>query len=100
MRSPLITTGPGFLGGAGRLLVALLAAALLLFIGFPLVALFLNTPPGTLWSDLQTESSTSALTLSMQTTGITLFLTILLGTPTAYILARRRFPGKRLLDSV
>jgi molybdate transport system permease protein len=100
MRSPLIRTGSGFIAGAGRLLIALLAAALLLFIGFPLVALFLNTPPGTLWSNLQTESSTSALTLSMQTTGVTLFLTILFGTPTAYILARRRFPGKRLLDSV
>jgi molybdate transport system permease protein len=100
MRSPLIRTGSGFFAGAGRLLIALLAAALLLFIGFPLVALFLNTPPGTLWSSLQTESSTSALTLSMQTTGVTLLLTLLFGTPTAYILARRRFPGKRLLDSV
>jgi molybdate transport system permease protein len=100
MRSPLITTGPGFLAGAGRLLIALLAAVLLLFIGFPLVALFLNTPPSALWSSLHTESSTSALTLSMETTGVTLLLALVLGTPTAYILARRRFPGKRLLDSV
>jgi molybdate transport system permease protein len=93
-------SGPGFMAGAGRLLIALLAAMLLLFIGFPLIALFLNTPPGTLWSSLRTESSTSALTLSLQTTGVTLFLTLVFGTPTAYILARRRFPGKRLLDSV
>ena len=100
MRAPLIASGPGFMAGAGRLFIALLAAALLLFIGFPLVALFLNTPPGTLWSNLHTESSTSALTLSMETTGLTLLLALLLGTPTAYILARRRFPGKRLLDSV
>lgn len=100
MHSPLITTGPGFMAGAGRLLIALLAGALLLFIGFPLIALFLNTPPGTLWSNLQTQSSTSALTLSLETTGVTLLLTLVFGTPTAYLLARRRFPGKRLLDSV
>jgi molybdate transport system permease protein len=92
--------GPGLLAGAGRVLVALLAAVLLLFIAFPLAALLLHTPPGTVWNSLQTQSATSALTLSVQTTTVTLLLTLIFGTPTAYILARYQFPGKRLLDSL
>src|SRR6185437_13296080 len=67
---------------------------------FPLVALLLHTPPGTLWSSLNTQSSLDALSLSLQTTSLTLALTLLLGTPTAYLLARRRFWGKRFLDSI
>ncbi|HVA91998.1 MAG TPA: ABC transporter permease [Chloroflexota bacterium] len=100
MRSLWPTPGPSLVAGAGRLLVALLAAVLLVFIGFPLVALLLHTPPGRLWNSLNTQSSLDALTLSVQTTTITLALTLVLGTPTAYVLARRRFWGKRFLDSV
>lgn len=86
--------------GTGRVLVAILAGLLLLFIAFPLAALLLHTPPSTLWSSLHTESARSALTLSLQTTTITLLATLIFGTPLAYVLARGRFPGKRLLDSV
>jgi len=100
MRSFRSTAGPGILAGAGRVLIVLPASALLLFIGFPLVALLLHTPPGTLWSSLNTQSSLDALSLSLQTTSLTLALTLLLGTPTAYLLARRRFWGKRFLDSI
>ncbi len=92
--------GPGLRAGAGRLLVVFLAAMLLLYIAFPLAALVLQTPPGTLWASLQSSTATSALTLSLETTAVTLLLTLLLGTPTAYLLARGSFPGKRLLDSV
>src|SRR5206468_5865450 len=34
------------------------------------------------------------------TTGSTLALTLLLGTPVAYLLARRNFPGRAVLESV
>jgi molybdate transport system permease protein len=93
-------TGPGLLAGAGRVLVILLAALLLLFIAFPLAALLLHTPLDTLWNSLRGQTATSALTLSLQTTTVTLLLTLLFGTPTAYLLARSQFPGKRLLDSL
>jgi len=92
--------GPGLRAGTGRVVLALLAATLLLFIAFPLVALTLHTPPSALWSNLRTSSATSALVLSLQTTTVTLLLALIFGTPTAYLLARGRFPGKRLLDSV
>ena len=60
--------GSGFRAGAGRLLVALLAAILFLFIAFPLAALVLHTPPGSMWTSLQTQSATSALFLTLGTT--------------------------------
>jgi molybdate transport system permease protein len=42
----------------------------------------------------------SALWLSLVTTAATLLLVVLAGTPTAYLLARRDFPGKHLLDTL
>jgi len=93
-------TGSSLRAGAGRLLVVTLAAIQLLFIAFPLAALVLHTPLGTLWTNLQTPTATSALTLSLETTTVALLLTIAFGTPTAYLLARGTFPGRRLLDSV
>jgi molybdate transport system permease protein len=86
--------------GAGRLLVILLGATLLLFISFPLLALVLHTPPGVLWASLQSPSATSALALSLETTTVALLLTLTFGTPLAYFLARGTFPGKRLLVSL
>jgi molybdate transport system permease protein len=41
-----------------------------------------------------------ALRVSLVTTGITLALTVTLGTPVAYLLARQRFPGDALLDAL
>lgn len=43
---------------------------------------------------------TEALRLSLLTTGISLLLTLIFGTPLAYMLARYHFPGKRLLDTL
>ena len=41
-----------------------------------------------------------ALRLSLVTTGLSMVLTLLLGTPVAYLLARYRFPGYRILDAL
>ena len=86
--------------GLGRLLVGLLAGILLLFILVPLAALLLHTPPGTLLDSLRQDSATQALKLSLVTTLVTLLIALLFGTPAAYVLARWRFPGKRVLDSI
>lgn len=95
------TRGRVLLGpGLGRLAIAILAATLALFIAVPLVALLLHTPPGTLIASLGQDTARQALLLSLQTTAITLVAAVVFGTPAAYILARWRFPGKRLLDSL
>ena len=91
------TTAAALLGQAAVVALALL---LLGFIVVPLVALVLHTTPTTLLASLQQPAAQSALLLSLETTGITLLATLTLGTPAAYLLARRRFPGKRLLDSL
>ena len=76
------------------------AVLLLLFVLLPLGALFLRTTPAALLASLQQPAAVSALLLSLVTTAITLLLTLVLGTPAAYILARWSFPGKRLMNSL
>ena len=84
----------------GRAAVLGLALLLLVFILLPLAALFLHSTPDRLLARLGQPDAVAALTLSLKTTAITLLLTLALGTPAAYLLARRRFRGQRLLDSV
>jgi len=49
---------------------------------------------------LQSPAVQDALRVSLVTTGVTLLLTVLLVTPVAYLLARFRFPGRTLLDTL
>jgi molybdate transport system permease protein len=84
-----------------RLSLLVGALAFLLLIGLPVLALLLRTIPGGALGDYLTDPQVvAALRLSLLTTAITLLLTVVLGTPLAYVLARRRFPGKGLLDSL
>lgn len=79
------------------LLAATLAVVTALFLVIPFIAL--------VWRAATLEGSVSAgelsifsaVTLSLGTTAVTVLLTILLGTPLAYYLARYHFPLKRLL---
>jgi molybdate transport system permease protein len=81
-----------------RGVVALLATVFFLFIGIPLAALLIREPPLLLWQDLQQPEVLQALQLSVITTCISTLLTILLGIPVAYILARTRIRGRRFLE--
>jgi molybdate transport system permease protein len=79
-------------GRAGRRALPLLgvtaAAALLLFLVLPVVALFVTAGPTALLAGLRQPVVGPALLLSLRTTAVTLALVILLGTPLAYWLAR------------
>ena len=87
-----------------RLIVALafFAACLvaLSFLLLPLVALFTHVPPGTLVRQLSNPVVGDALVVSAKTSSIALALILGFGTPTAYLLATRRFPGRGLLVKV
>lgn len=74
---------------------------LLTFLVSPLAAIFLKvqTQEG-LWSTLRQPIVTEALRLSVMTSLSSLCLAIVLGTPLAYLLARRRFRGAALLDTL
>src|SRR4051794_949108 len=78
----------------------LLAAALaltLVFLGLPIVALFLATSPADVISSLGEQSSIDALRLSLETSAIALFLIVVVGTPAAWLLATREFRLKPFL---
>ena len=78
------------------LVPALLFAA---FVALPLLALILRAAmTGNLLQQLAQPIVLSALRLSALTSLASLLIIILVGTPTAYLLARSTFPGKRLLD--
>jgi molybdate transport system permease protein len=74
----------------------LAAAVALTFLVLPVVAIFVHTSPGRLIDQLSNPVVTDALIVSFKTTLIAQALVLLLGTPTAYLLASRRFPGRAL----
>jgi molybdate transport system permease protein len=77
-------------------LTASLAVALV-FLTLPVLAIFLDSPPGELIASLGEEGALDALWLSLQTSATALALIVLVGTPAAYLLASRRFRGRALV---
>jgi len=76
------------------------AGVALLFLALPVVAIFTRVPPGRLVRLLSDGVVTDALVVSLQSTAIAEALILLFGTPLAYLLATRRFPGRALLVTV
>jgi molybdate transport system permease protein len=87
--------------GAGRAwftaLLALAAGILLAFFALPLVALFTQAPLGEIPKLLSEPVLQEILLVTLKTNLVANALIIALGTPTAYLLATRRFPGRALL---
>jgi molybdate transport system permease protein len=79
--------------------VALLAAAALslAFLLIPIVAIFAELSFGELVDGLRSDVAVDALRVTAETNLIALALIVLLGTPTAYLLATRRFRGRALV---
>lgn len=87
---------------SGRPVALLLLASLpmLAFLLLPLVALCVRIAPAQLLVNLVNREVAQAISLSMTTTAITVLLTLMFGTPVAYLLARRRFRGRTALDTL
>jgi molybdate transport system permease protein len=83
---------------AGVALVAALATVVFLLV--PIVAVFANVSPSRLVDALGEESAREALLLSLKTTLIALAIVVGFGTPTAYLLAARDFPGRSLVLTI
>lgn len=84
-------------GRRAVLFVAALAACLLVVLAFlllPVVAIFVHAPPGRLIDALGEPVAREALLLSLETSAIAMAIVVVLGTPAAYLLARRRLPGQ------
>lgn len=78
------------------LLVAALATTLT-FLALPVVAIFLEVPPGRLVDGLRSDVAVDALTVTARTNALASALLLLVGTPAAYLLATRRFRGRSLV---
>jgi molybdate transport system permease protein len=76
------------------------AVATALALGFllvPVLAIFLRVSPGDLLGKLDDGVVRDALVVTAVTNGIAFGITLLVGTPAAYLLATRRFPGRPLV---
>ncbi|MFD7089547.1 ABC transporter permease [Streptomyces sp. NPDC059896] len=78
-------------------LPALLAIAFLLL---PLLGILVRTPWGDLGTHLTSPGVVEALRLSLLVSFLALGLSLLLGVPLAWLLARVRFPGKTLVRAL
>jgi molybdate transport system permease protein len=86
-----------------RLFFAALVAATALalaFLALPVAAIFLRVSPGHLFAQLGNPVSRDALVVSVKTSAIAHALVLVVGTPAAYLLAMRRFPGRSLVVSL
>ncbi len=80
--------------------LALLSAPLLLFLGLPLLALLLRIDLVHVLMRVSEPSVVQAISLSLITASLTTVIALLAGTPVAYLLARRPFRGRGLLDTL
>ncbi len=79
------------------LLPALVAFA---FLVIPLAGLLIRAPWGNAWEILAGSQATEALRLSLWTSTVATVISLLVGVPLAWVLARTHFPGLRVLRAL
>ncbi|HET7598774.1 MAG TPA: ABC transporter permease [Gemmatimonadales bacterium] len=83
-----------------RLVIAGLGACLVLFIVGPLLRLLFMATPASLGDALRDPELRASITLTVLTATAATAIGAILGIPVAYLLARRDFPGRRLVQGV
>jgi molybdate transport system permease protein len=87
--------------GWGERSIAALAALFALFLGLPIATLVARAIfDGSLATAIASPVVLDALSLSLVTTAISLGITVSLGLPLAFVLARRQFRGKGWLEAI
>lgn len=77
-----------------------LALLVIAFIFVPVLKTMVSSSPGALWDTLLEESVYSSILLTVLAGLLTTLIGILFGVPLAYLLARRKFRGKRFLEAL
>ncbi len=99
--SPVSTARVSRGAGAARLglgaLLALVVGTTLTFLALPIVALFAEIPLGSVPHLLADPAVRSALAVTARTNAVANLLILAFGTPLAYVLATKRFPGRALV---
>ena len=96
-QSPCVT--PARSWGTRALFV--LAGCSATFLGLPVAVLVIrSTVDGSLANALTAQTVLDALDLSLTTTAVSLMITVAFGLPLAYVMARRRFRGSWLVETL
>jgi molybdate transport system permease protein len=82
------------------LIVFLLFAVVVTFVGLPILALFWYGTPSGFLNSFSSDIVVEALKLSLVTTLTTLLVVITFGTPVAYFNARNSYRGKRIIETL
>lgn len=90
--------GPAALRETPPLLPVAASFALLVLLVLPVGVLLVRALAPSALTTLLEPAALEALRLSLLTTGVSMALTVLLGTPVAYLLAHYTFRGRRFLD--
>jgi len=77
----------------------ILSVPLLVYILLPILALFLSTSPKELLENIQQPEVYQAIYISLMTSTAAAGITVVFGIPFAYMMARKEFRFKRLVDS-
>jgi molybdate transport system permease protein len=81
--------------------VTALAALFCIFLALPVLAIVVRALLGPVLTSVAGSTTLlTALALSLGTTAISLVITVILGLPLAFVLARRRFRGKWLVETL
>lgn len=81
-------------------LLTLPSALLLAFMVVPLVELIRSAPPAELWAEAVNAENWQVIANSVTLGAVAAVSATVLGVPLAYLLARREFRGKRLVEAV
>ncbi len=78
----------------------MLAGSLLALFLLPLYALFTYATPEAIWTAAHQPAVRAALWLTFLASGISVLAAVVFAIPLGYLLARRRFPGRSVVESV
>jgi molybdate/tungstate transport system permease protein len=83
-----------------NLLFSFAGGLLVLFVILPLVSTLLSTTPSTFLNSFKDPQVLQSIGLTFSAAAIATAFALVTGVPLAYLLARRRFRGKRLLEAI
>ena len=86
-------------GAPWLVLQLVLSGSLLLLLLLPIYALFTYAPPSEIIAAATNPAVDTAISLTLFSSGLTVLAAILFAVPFGYLLARRRFPGKAVVES-
>ena len=77
-----------------------LGALAIFLIAYPISYMILSTSPHSLLDALRDGDVVSSIGLSLTASSLAALVSLVLGTPISYILARRSFPGRRFIEGL